>query len=235
MSSFVFEPAPRPALPVQGSDALFPVRRIFCIARNYADHAREMGQDPDREPPFFFTKPGDGVVPVPFGQEVDWRYPLATQDLHHEVEMVVALKQGGEKLSPEHAAQCIFGYGIGLDLTRRDLQAEAKAKNRPWDLAKGFDESAPISTLVPVEQCGTLQQGKVSLAINGQTRQQGDLSDMIWQVPEIIALISQYFTLQAGDLIFTGTPAGVAPMFPGDQVLASVAGVGELKLKVVAR
>ncbi|NTV11220.1 MAG: fumarylacetoacetate hydrolase family protein [Zoogloea sp.] len=228
-----FEPIAQPAVPVAGSDLLFPVRRIFCVARNYAGHAREMGQDPDREPPFFFTKPADAAFPV-LGEEGVWRYPLATRHVDHEIELVVALGSGGVRMNEAQAAACVWGYALGLDMTRRDLQAEAKAKGRPWDVAKGFDDSAPISPIVPVTRCGVLSAGSISLEVNGEERQHGDLADMIWNIPETIAYLSHFFELKAGDLVFTGTPEGVAPVLPGDRLLGRIAGLGELYLEVVA-
>lgn len=229
---FVFPPHPVPAVPVVGG-GLFPVRRIFCIARNYAAHAREMGGDPQREAPFFFTKPSDAVLPVRAGQVGRLPYPLATQEVHHEVELVVALGCGGVNLSVEAARACVWGYTVGLDMTRRDLQAEAKAKGRPWDIAKAFDASAPISEIRPAAG-QVLQDGEIRLEINGETRQRGALSDMIWSIPEVIAYFSRYYRLQAGDLIFTGTPEGVGPVRIGDRLRASVSGVGSLELVVAA-
>ncbi|MFN3987517.1 MAG: fumarylacetoacetate hydrolase family protein [Rhodocyclaceae bacterium] len=234
----VFEIAPRAGVPVVGG-GVFPVRRIFCIARNYAAHAREMGGDPEREAPFFFTKPADAVLPVAAGATGRIRYPLATQDLHHEVELVVALRAGGENLTATDAAECVWGYAVGIDLTRRDLQAEAKAAGRPWDVAKAFDDSAPISEIRPVE---ALPEGGVlpattpiRLSINGEIRQDGVLGDMSWSVPEIIAHLSRYFALAPGDLVFTGTPEGVGPVCVGDLIEAEVEGVGSLRLMVSAR
>ncbi|WP_343034820.1 fumarylacetoacetate hydrolase family protein [Aromatoleum diolicum] len=229
---YLIEPAPRPVVPVAGG-GLFPVRRIFCIARNYAAHAREMGADPTREKPFFFTKPADAVLPVRAGATGEFPYPLASQDVHHEIELVVALGSGGVNLTPEAASACIWGYAVGLDMTRRDLQAEAKAKGRPWDIAKAFDASAPISQIVPAAG-RVLRSGEIRLDVNGAVRQRGDLADMIWSVPEVIAFFSRYYHLQAGDLIFTGTPEGVGPVVVGDHLRGEVAGVGELDLRVVA-
>lgn len=229
---FVLPPPPRPALPVAGG-GLFPVRRIFCVARNFAAHAREMGQDPDREPPFFFTKPADAVFPVPFGEEGAWPYPRATARVDHELELVVALGAGGADLGAEAASACVWGYAIGLDMTRRDLQAAAKAAGRPWDVAKGFDASAPISTIVPRTEAGELAAGRIELEVNGARRQAGDLADMIWPVGPMLAELSRYFELRAGDLVFTGTPEGVAAVAPGDRLVGRVEGLGELRLRVV--
>ena len=225
----VIPPWPLPSVPVAGSAQVFPVHRIYCVGRNYADHAREMGHDPTREPPFFFTKPADAVAPG----DGDVRYPLLTENLHHEVELVVALQSGGEDIPVERARDCIFGYAVGLDLTRRDLQSRAKEKGHPWDMGKGFDRSAPISAIVPATACGHPERGEVVLALNGETRQRGDLSQMSWKVPEVIAELSRYVELRAGDLIFTGTPAGVGKVSRGDEMLASVEGVARLRVRMV--
>lgn len=222
------------AVPVAGSEAVFPVRRIFCVGRNYADHAREMGHDPTREPPFFFTKPADAVVSArDAAGVVAVRYPLATVNLHYEAEMVVALQAGGENLAVETALSTVFGYAVGLDLTRRDLQGRAKEKGHPWDMGKGFDQSAPISPIVPAAVCGHPSAGAITLRVNGEIRQDGDLSQMSWKVAEVIAELSRYVCLAPGDLIFTGTPAGVGPTIRGDRLDAAVAGVGELSVRMV--
>ena len=220
-----------PAIPIAGSDSVFPVRRIYCVARNYAEHAREMGGT-GREAPFFFMKPADAVVPVAAGSTGKMAYPQQTVDLHHEVEMVAAIGVGGRDIPADQAERHIFGYAVGLDMTRRDVQAELKKLGRPWDLAKGFDQSAPISAIAPVVQCGHPQLGAIRLDVNGETRQRGDLSDMIWSVPEIVSLLSGWFELAPGDLIFTGTPAGVGAVQRGDRLLGSVAGVGELSIVI---
>ncbi len=224
---YVFEPSARPALPIIGSEAFFPVRRIFCVARNYAAHAREMGADPNREPPFFFGKPADAIS---LANEA-LLFPLATNNLHHEIELVAALTKGGVNISAEKALECVFGYAIGLDLTRRDIQEEAKKQGRPWDMAKGFDRSAPISPLYPAASIGHPSQGAITLAINGVEKQRGDLSDMIWSLAEIITHLSRLVELAAGDLIFTGTPEGVGAIKPGDALLGQIEGVGELAVK----
>jgi fumarylpyruvate hydrolase len=229
---FVLPPPPRPAVPV-AEGGLFAVRRIFCVARNYAAHAREMGQDPDREPPFFLTKPADAVFPVAFGEEGAWPYPRATARVDHELELVVALGSGGTDLSPEAAAGCVWGYAIGLDMTRRDLQAAAKNAGRPWDVAKAFDASAPISPLLSRARVGALTAGRIELEVNGAPRQGGDLADMIWPVGPMLAELSRYFELKAGDLVFTGTPEGVAAVKPGDRLVGRIEGLGELRLRVV--
>lgn len=218
-----------PVLPVQDSDAVFPVNRVFCVGRNYADHAKEMGADPTREAPFFFSKPACAVF-VPTGEVP---YPTRTADLHHEAELVVALHKGGSNLSLAQAREAVFGYAAGVDFTRRDLQAEAKKLARPWDVAKGFDFSGPVSALVPVSQTGWLDKGNISLHLNGVEKQHGDLSDMIWKVDEIIAELSTFYTLQAGDVIFTGTPAGVGAVSRGDRVSVTIAGLGSLDFTMV--
>ncbi|HEX7388362.1 MAG TPA: fumarylacetoacetate hydrolase family protein [Castellaniella sp.] len=225
---------PRPVAPslvVQGTSARFPVRRVYCVGRNYADHAREMGAT-GRERPFFFAKPADAVLNVADGTEGLMAYPPVTQNLHHEVELVVALGSGGHDLSAEQAAACIWGFAIGLDMTRRDLQSEAKKAGRPWETGKAFDHSAPIGPLHPVQQTGPMTSGTIELLVNGQPRQAGNLSDMIWSVSEAIADLSTFFTLQPGDLLFTGTPAGVGPVVRGDHLEAKVQGLGTLKVRI---
>ena len=206
-----------PTVAIAGSAERFPVRRIFCVGQNYAEHAREMGSDPDRAPPFFFAKPADAVV----ASGTTLAFPSRTEDLHHEVELVVALGSGGRDIPVEGAAATIFGWTVGLDLTRRDLQAAAKKAGRPWDMAKGFDASAPIGALRPGMPP---ESGAITLDIDGQRRQTGDLSDMIWSVAEIIATLSTYVALAPGDLIFTGTPAGVGPIRRGETVTGAIAG-----------
>lgn len=228
MNSYSFPIPARPALGVLGSARRFPVRRIFCVGRNYAEHAREMGGD-DRDPPFFFTKPADALI----GNGATIPYPPRTQDLHHEIELVVAIGRGGADIPAAEAPDHIFGYGVGNDLTRRDLQSELRKNGRPWDVAKGFDHSAPVTALTPASRSGHLQGGRIWLTVNGELRQQGDLSDMIWSVPEIVAELSALFTLCPGDLIFTGTPAGVGPLRPGDQVEGGVDGLETLRHQIV--
>lgn len=220
---------PRPAVAVEGSRLRFPVRRIFCVGRNYPEHAREMGFQ-DRAPPFFFTKPADAVMPN--GSAVP--YPPRTGNLHHEIELVVALGRGGSNVAADAALALVFGYAVGNDLTRRDVQAAAKDAGRPWDTAKGFDHAAPMTAIVPMAKCGHPAKGRIWLEVNGQPRQQGDLADMIWKVPEVIAELSTWFELAPGDLIFTGTPAGVGPLEPGDRVRGGVDGVGLLEHTVIA-
>ena len=223
--AFAFDPPLVPNLPVAGSDARFPVHRIYCIGRNYAEHAKEMGaQAVSRANPVFFMKPADAIVAE--GGEVP--YPSVTHELHHEVEMVVALGKGGRDIAASRALDCVFGYGIGLDLTRRDLQAAMKAKGLPWDVAKGFDASAPVSALRPASEIGHPSHARLSLAVNGEARQGSDIADMIFPVAEIIAELSKLFELKPGDLVFTGTPAGVGPLVRGDRFRAELAGVAVL-------
>jgi fumarylpyruvate hydrolase len=224
---YAFTPAPIAALPVVAGKP-FPIRRIFCVGRNYADHAREMGSDPVREAPFFFMKPADAILS---GSSM-LPYPPATADLHHEVEMVVALGHGGANIPLAQATDCIFGYAVGLDMTRRDMQAVAKSKGQPWDMSKGFDHSAPVSAITQKSDSGILSSGSIQLKVNGTIRQSGDLADMIWSVPEVIHQLSQLVQLQAGDLIFTGTPAGVGPVVKGDKLEAEVAGLEILLITV---
>lgn len=225
---FVIEPPPQPCAPVAGG-GLFPVRRIFCVGQNYSDHAREMGGDPERNPPFFFTKPADSLV---IGG-ADAPYPSLTKNLHHEIELVVALGAGGVNVATANAPALIFGYAAGVDLTRRDLQTEAKKAGRPWDMAKGFDGSAPLGLIHTASACGGVGQGRIALSVNGTARQQGDLSEMIWSVPEIIAILSTYVALAPGDLIFTGTPAGVGAVQAGDLLHGAIDGVGEVTTRIV--
>ena len=217
------------SIAVEGDTRRFPVNRIYCVGRNYADHAREMGHDPDREPPFFFMKPATSIVT----DGKDMQYPSLTQDLHHEIEMVVAIGIGGSNIAPADALKHVWGYGVGLDMTRRDLQGAAKKMGRPWDTGKAFDESAPCSSLVPVSQCGHLAKGLINLKVNGVIKQEGDLAMMIWNVPDTIAYLSTLFALEPGDLIFSGTPAGVAAVKKGDVLEGYVAGLPILKTRVV--
>jgi len=216
--------ASTPTLPVEGSAEVFPVSRILCIGRNYAEHAVEMGHDPDREPPFFFAKPPHALVRD--GSELD--YPVATSDLHHEIELVVALGGGGRDVPADRALDLVFGYGVGLDMTRRDLQAVAKKAGRPWDMAKGFDESAPCGALRTVADVGHPDRGEIRLEINGEVRQRGDLEQQIWSVAEALSYLSSLVELRAGDLLMTGTPAGVGAVHPGDRLVGHIDGIGEL-------
>ena len=228
MTSIIPPPA-SPSLPIIGSDLRFPIRRVFCIGRNYAEHAREMGASVDKSAPMFFCKPADAVV----SDGADVPYPQATADLHHEVEMVVALGNGGSDLTPEQAGALVWGYGVGLDLTRRDLQAQAKAKGHPWDVAKAFDHSAPVSALRPASERTPDAATVLRLSVNGQLRQQTRLGEMVHSVPEIIAALSRLFALKPGDLIFTGTPAGVAALQRGDRFDAELEGMARLQGKIV--
>jgi len=218
-----------PTLAVDGESGTYPIRRIFCVGRNYADHAREMGHDPDREPPFFFMKPSWAVV----ASGIDIPYPPRTQDLHHEIELVVALGKGGADIAEGAALDHVYGYAVGVDLTRRDLQAEAKKLGRPWDTGKGFDLSAPTGPIVPASAIGHPESGRIWLEIDGDTRQDGDIDQLIWNVPETIAYLSTLYTLEAGDLIFTGTPAGVGPIARGETVTGGIDGIGEIAFMVV--
>jgi fumarylpyruvate hydrolase len=228
--SYPFDPPPVPSLPIQGSDARFPVHRVYCIGRNYADHAKEMGgQTVSRANPVFFMKPADAIVP----EGGDVPYPSVTHELHHEVEMVVALAKGGRDIDTAHAPGCIFGYGVGLDLTRRDLQAAMKAKGLPWDIAKGFDASAPVSSLRAISEIGHPAHARLSLAVNDEIRQDTDIADMVFPVAEIIAELSKLFELKPGDLIFTGTPAGVGPLARGDRFRAELHGIAVLQGRIV--
>lgn len=225
---YAIDAPPIAALPVAGSDALFPIRRIYCVGRNYAAHTIEMGHDPNKEPPFFFQKNPDDVVLTG-----EFPYPPASNDVHHEIEMVVALKKGGRDIPVDQALNCVFGYGVALDMTRRDLQGIAKDAGRPWEVGKAFEASAPCSPLVPASASTHPSAGAVWLDVNGERRQSGDLNQMIWKVPEIISHLSGLFTLAAGDLILTGTPAGVAAVKRGDVLKGHVDGVGDLNVRVV--
>ena len=228
MTAFVLTPPVPASVAVQGASERFPVRRIFCVGRNYAAHAREMGKDPDREPPFFFTKPADAVTDG--GTTVP--YPPETKNFHYEMELVVAIGTGGANIAPERALDHVWGYGVGIDLTRRDLQAQAKDLGRPWDWAKGFDASAPIAPLRPVSAIGHPARGRIWLAVNGTEKQSSDIDQMIWPVPDIIAICSRSMMLRPGDLIMTGTPEGVGAIVRGDVVTGGVDGVGEIAITI---
>ncbi|MBB4266160.1 fumarylacetoacetate hydrolase family protein [Roseospira visakhapatnamensis] len=239
MPPFLFPPMPPVALPVLGQDLAIPLRRVFCVGRNYADHAREMGADPGRQPPVFFTKPVDAVVPG----DGDRPYPPATDDLHPEVELVVVLgdaaETAGRDLDPDAALSLVAGYAVGLDMTRRDLQAHAKRAGEPWDMAKGFDQSAlvgpvTLATALPGRD-GPPHRGTITLTVNGAARQAGDLADMIWPLADILAHLSRLVTLRPGDLVFTGTPAGVGPVRPGDTLRAEAEGLAPLTLRITPR
>lgn len=230
MTEFVITAPETASVAVAGSSARFPVRRVFCVGRNYAAHAREMGSDPNREPPFFFTKPADAVVPASGAVP----YPPSTNDMHHEIELVVALKAGGKDIDAAQALDLVWGYGVGLDLTRRDLQAVAKDAGRPWDMAKGFDASAPCSPLHPVSDVGHPAQARIWLEVNGTLRQEGNLDEMIWPIADVIASLSRLVTLAPGDLIYSGTPSGVGALQPGDRVRGGVDGVETFELTIAS-
>tara|TARA_R110002167_G_scaffold191978_6_gene394431 strand:+ start:499 stop:1188 length:690 start_codon:yes stop_codon:yes gene_type:complete len=225
--SFVIAAPAQPSVPVADSDDQFPVRRIYCVGRNYAAHAREMGHDPDREPPFFFCKPADALVMS--GATIP--YPPATHDLHHEIELVAAIGREGTDIAEADALDHVWGYGVGLDMTRRDLQGEAKKMGRPWDTGKAFDNSAPITALRPASVIGHPATGRIWLKVNDAMRQESDLTHLIWSVPETVSYLSRLFTLKPGDLIFTGTPEGVAAVGPGDVLEGGVENVGELSIR----
>ncbi len=225
---YVFPPAAPVALRVVGSESRFAVRRVYCVGQNYADHAVEMGGD-GRQPPFFFGKPADALVPG--GGDV--AYPPQTVNLQHEVELVVALGRGGSDIALADAQDCVFGYAVGFDLTRRDLQSRAKAKGQPWEMAKGFDQSGPVGAIVPASAIGHPARGAIELKVNGEARQRGDLAQMSWKVAEVIANLSTYVRLEAGDLIFTGTPAGVSTVARGDVLEGAIENVGELRIRLV--
>ena len=229
MPAYVLTPPPIPAVAVAGSADLFPVRRIFCVGRNYAEHTREMGHDPDRDPPFFFGKPPSEIAHA--GEDI--AYPPETDDLHYEGEMVVAIGAGGTDIAEADALTHVWGYGLGNDLTRRDVQGVAKKMGRPWDWGKGFDKSAVIGPIHPVAETGHLDRGFVRSWVNGELRQDGDLSQMIWSVPETISFISRSMRLAAGDLILTGTPAGVGKLVRGDEIKVAVEGLGEMSNRIV--
>jgi fumarylpyruvate hydrolase len=216
-----------PAVPVVGADAFYPVRRIYCVGRNYAEHTREMGFDPDREPPFFFAKPADAIT-----QDPTLPYPQKTQNYAYEIEVVAAIGKGGRNIPVASALDHIFGYGIGLDMTRRDLQLAAREKGRPWELGKGFDQAAPVSALYPVETIGHPNNNAIWLKVNGEIKQNSNTAKMIWSIAEQVSFLSEYFTLQPGDLIMTGTPAGVGPVKPGDVIEAGVDGITTMKVTI---
>ena len=229
-TDYLFSPSARPSVAVAGQFRRFPVRRIYCVGLNYAAHAREMGKDPGREKPFFFSKPADAVVESGAGVA----YASMTQDLHYEIELVAALQSGGAEISREKALDHVFGYAAGIDLTRRDLQKTARDEGKPWDLAKGFDQSAPLGAIRPAAEIGHPRAGRIALSVNGAIRQQGDLSDMILDTAGIIAELSRYVRLEAGDLIFTGTPEGGGPLRPGDRALGEIEKVGTVRVEIAA-
>jgi fumarylpyruvate hydrolase len=228
MPKTVLATSPAVTAPIEGTDEVFPVRRVYCIGRNYAAHAIEMGHDPDREPPFFFQKNPDNLD---FSGE--FPYPDRTSDVHHEIEMVVVLGKGGTNIPVEKALDCVWGYAVGLDMTRRDLQGEAKKLGRPWEIGKAFERSAPMTPLIPASEIGHPAQGAVTLTVNGELRQEGDLNQMIWKTQEMIAYLSAHFSLGAGDLIMSGTPSGVGPVQRGDVLVGHIEGVDTLNVRVV--
>ncbi|MFZ6647510.1 fumarylacetoacetate hydrolase family protein [Undibacterium sp. TJN25] len=229
--SYVFEPAAITAVPVAGSDSLFPVRRIYCVGRNYAEHAQEMGFT-GREPPFFFAKPTDSIVVVKPGETVAIPYPSQTANLHHEIELVVAIGRQGSDIAEADAAQYIFGYAVGLDMTRRDLQMDLRKAGRPWELGKAYDQSAPIGPITPLAASGEVNAGRIWLDVNGAKRQDSDVRKLIWNVNETIAYLSRYFELYPGDLIYTGTPEGVGAVQSGDVMTGGVEGLGQLSVAI---
>jgi len=229
--SYVFNPLPLPSVPVVGRAERFPVHRVYCVGRNYVEHAKEMGFT-GREPPFFFLKPASAVVPVPQGETGTIAYPSLTKDLHHEIELVVAIGTGGKNIKAADAKKHIWGYAVGLDMTRRDLQGEAKKLGRPWDIGKGFEQSAPIGPITPAAQAGDVENAVIFLEVNGKDRQRSNVSKLIWNIGEIIEHLSAAWELQPGDLIYSGTPEGVAAVVAGDTLVGGVSGVGELRVRV---
>jgi len=231
--SFVFAPASPVAVPIAGSQDSFPVRRVYCVGRNYAAHAREMGFDPDREPPFFFCKPADAVVPVAEGSTLSLPYPPETANLHYEIELVAAIGKGGANISVDEALQHVYAYAVGLDMTRRDLQMKMREAGRPWELGKAFDQSAPIGPLHPAQSVKDIEKAGIWLQVNGADKQRSDIGKLIWSIAETIAYLSKYFRLEAGDLIYTGTPEGVGPVVRGDRMVGGVDGLGTLSVQMV--
>lgn len=227
MKHFIFDPQPVVSVPVSGNERQFPVHRVYCVGKNYAAHIVEMGGRPERQPPCFFLKPADAVR-----TDGQMPYPPATRNLHYEGELVIAIGKGGVDIAPEHALEHVYGYAVGLDMTRRDLQTAAGAIGQPWDTGKAFDYSAPLSAITPVAACGHFARGRIALWVNGELRQEADFQELIWQNHEIIAQLSRLYTLQPGDLIFTGTPAGVGPVVPGDQITVEVEGLAKLAVSI---
>jgi len=230
--SYVFAPAPIVGIPVVGSADQFPVRRVYCVGRNYAEHAREMGSDPTREPPFFFCKPASAVVPAQAGATLEIPYPAQTSNYHYEIELVVGIGTGGADIAPARALEHVWGYAVGLDMTRRDLQIQMRDKGRPWELGKAGDAGAPIAPMHRAAEVGDVTQAAIWLSVNGQERQRSQIAQLIWSVPETIAYLSRYFRLEPGDLIYTGTPAGVGPVKPGDMMEGGVTGLEPLRVRV---
>ncbi len=228
---YVFDAPKQASLAVQGTEDRFPIRRIFCVGRNYEAHAREMGKDPTREAPFFFTKPADAALDTP----CTIAYPKLTQNLHHEIELVIAIGKGGSEIAQEDVMDHVWGAAVGLDMTRRDLQGEAKDMGRPWDWGKAFDQSAPIGPIKPIADVPSVETGRIWLAVNGEIRQDADLADLIWSVREHVSILSHSMALQPGDIIMTGTPAGVGAVVPGDVMTGGVEGIGELEVTIGPR
>ncbi|GHB40849.1 fumarylacetoacetase [Pseudovibrio japonicus] len=227
MPKYVIEAPQIVSLPIVGNDAAFPVHRVYCIGRNYAAHAIEMGHDPDREPPFFFQKNPDNLDP-----SGEFPYPPRSSDVHYEVELAVMLHKGGTNISPDNAMEHVYGYALSLDMTRRDLQANAKKMGRPWEIGKAFERSAPVGPIHPISETGSLDQGRIALKVNGETKQEGDLNQLIWKVPEMISYLSEYFELAPGDVILSGTPAGVGPIQKGDVMELFIEGLGSMQVNV---
>jgi fumarylpyruvate hydrolase len=231
--AFVFPPEAPVAVPVAGSDAQFAVRRVYCVGRNYAAHAREMGFDPDREPPFFFCKPADSVVPVAYCETLELAYPSQTQNYHYEAELVAVIGKGGSDISVDEALDHVWGYAVGLDMTRRDLQMKMREMGRPWEIGKAFDRSAPMGPVHPASAAGHFEKASLWLSVNGETKQESDVSHLIWSVAETVAYLSKFFRLEPGDVIFTGTPEGVGAVKTGDVMKVGVERLGELSVRVV--
>jgi fumarylpyruvate hydrolase len=231
--AFVFPPEAPVAVPVVGTSDQFAVRRVYCVGRNYAAHAREMGFDPDREPPFFFCKPADAIVPVAYGETLELDYPAQTQNYHYEAELVAVIGKGGSDIPLEQALEHVWGYAVGLDMTRRDLQMKMREMGRPWEIGKAFDRSAPLGPIHPASAVGHFENGGVWLTVNGATRQKSDVSHLIWSVAETVADLSRFFRLEAGDVIYTGTPEGVGAVSRGDLMTVGVERLGELSVRVI--
>ena len=231
--TFLFPPVPPVGVRVRGVEQLFPVHRVYCVGRNYAAHAQEMGSDPEREPPFFFCKPPDAVVCVPDGQTFDSAYPRETANLHYEVELVAAIGIGGYNISVDNALAHVYGYAIGLDMTRRDLQLKMRESGRPWEIGKSYDESAPIASIVRAADVPDIGNASITLTVNGATKQSSSIDNLIWSVAETVSHLSRFFDLVPGDLIYTGTPAGVGPVIPGDLMIGSIDGLSELKARII--
>lgn len=229
---FIFPPAATIAIPVVGSNAHFAVRRVYCVGRNYAAHAREMGFDPDREPPFFFCKPTDSVVPVGYGETLELGYPSQTSNYHYEAELVAVIGKSGSDIPLEHALEYVWGYAVGLDMTRRDLQMKMREMGRPWEIGKAFDWSAPIGPIHKASDVGHFENGDIWLTVNGETKQKSDISHLIWSVAETVTDLSKFFQLEPGDVIYTGTPEGVGAVKKGDSIKVGVEKLGELSVKI---